>query len=147
MLKNNDVWLITGCSSGLGRALAEETLKAGYRVVATARTASALTNLVSTHGDAVLAVALDVTKPDQIASAISAAEDRFGCIDVLVNNAGYGYFGAIEEGEGAGVHAMFETNVFGPGTWRRRRFRACASASAATSSISARSAGWLPILL
>jgi NAD(P)-dependent dehydrogenase (short-subunit alcohol dehydrogenase family) len=114
MLKNNDVWLITGCSSGLGRALAEETLKAGYRVVATARNASALTNLVSTHGDAVLAVALDVTKPDQIASAISAAEDRFGCIDVLVNNAGYGYFGAIEEGEDAGVHAMFETNVFGP---------------------------------
>jgi len=114
MLKNNDVWLITGCSSGLGRALAEETLKAGYRVVATARNASALSNLVSAHGDAVLAVALDVTKPDQIASAISAAEDRFGCIDVLVNNAGYGYFGAIEEGEDAGVHAMFETNVFGP---------------------------------
>jgi NAD(P)-dependent dehydrogenase (short-subunit alcohol dehydrogenase family) len=114
MLRNNDVWLITGCSSGLGRALAEETLKAGYRVVATARNASALSNLVSAHGDAVLAVALDVTKPDQIASAISAAEDRFGCIDVLVNNAGYGYFGAIEEGEDAGVHAMFETNVFGP---------------------------------
>jgi NAD(P)-dependent dehydrogenase (short-subunit alcohol dehydrogenase family) len=114
MLKNNDVWLITGCSSGLGHALAEETLKAGYRVVATARNASALSNLVSAHGDAVLAVALDVTKPDQIASAISAAEDRFGCIDVLVNNAGYGYFGAIEEGEDAGVHAMFETNVFGP---------------------------------
>ncbi len=114
MLKNNDVWLITGCSSGLGRALAEETLKAGYRVVATARSASTLSDLVSVYGDAVLAVDLDVTNAEQIASAISAAEGHFGGIDVLVNNAGYGYFGAIEEGEEADVHAMFETNVFGP---------------------------------
>ena len=119
MLKKDDVWLITGCSSGLGRALAEETLRAGYRVVATARDASAPSQLIRAHGDAVLAVDLDVTKQDQIASAVSAAEDQFGRIDVLVNNAGYGYFGAIEEGEEAGVHAVFETNVFGP--WHMAR--------------------------
>ncbi|NPD67906.1 SDR family NAD(P)-dependent oxidoreductase [Lichenicola cladoniae] len=114
MLEKNAVWLITGCSTGLGRALAQQALKAGYRVVATARDRSVLGELVKEHGEAVLAVELDVTRPDQIEAAIAASEARFGTVDVLVNNAGYGYFGAIEEGEDAGVRAMFETNVFGP---------------------------------
>jgi len=114
MLEKNAVWLITGCSTGLGRALAQQALKAGYRVVASARDPSVLGEIVKEHGEAVLAVELDVTKPDQIKAAIAAAEGRFGTVDVLVNNAGYGYFGAIEEGEDADVRAMFETNVFGP---------------------------------
>jgi NAD(P)-dependent dehydrogenase (short-subunit alcohol dehydrogenase family) len=114
MLRKDAVWLITGCSTGLGRALAQQALKAGYHVVATARDPSVLGEIVKEYGEAVLAVELDVTKPDQIKAAIVAAEDRFGTVDVLVNNAGYGYFGAIEEGEDADVRAMFETNVFGP---------------------------------
>lgn len=114
MLKKNAVWLITGCSTGLGRALAQQALTAGYRVVATARDPSVLGGIVREHGEAVLALELDVTRPDQIKAAIAASVARFGTVDVLVNNAGYGYFGAIEEGEDAGVRAMFETNVFGP---------------------------------
>lgn len=107
MLRKDAVWLITGCSTGLGRALAQQALKAGYRVVATARDPSVLGEIIKEHGEAVLAVELDVTKPDQIRTAIVAAEARFGTVDVLVNNAGYGYFGAIEEGEDADVRAMF----------------------------------------
>lgn len=114
MLRKDAVWLITGCSTGLGRALAQQVLKAGYRVVATARDPSVLADLVKEHDEYALAVKLDVTSPDQITAAMAAAEHRFGTVDVLVNNAGYGYFGAIEEGEDAGVRAMFETNVFGP---------------------------------
>jgi NAD(P)-dependent dehydrogenase (short-subunit alcohol dehydrogenase family) len=115
MLKENTVWLITGCSKGLGRALAEQALKSGYRVVATARDASTLEDMVHEHGDAVAVVQLDVTRLEQVAAAMTAAEDRFGSVDVLVNNAGYGYLGAIEEGEDAHIRALFETNVYG--TW------------------------------
>lgn len=88
MLSKNAVWLITGCSTGLGRALAQQALKAGYRVVATARDPSVLADLVREHGEAALAVELDVTRPDQIKTAMAAAECRFGTVDVLVNNAG-----------------------------------------------------------
>jgi NAD(P)-dependent dehydrogenase (short-subunit alcohol dehydrogenase family) len=114
MIRKNAVWLITGCSKGLGRALARQVLEAGYRAVVTARDISAVEDIVGDYGEAALAFELDVTRTDQIKAAIAAAEDRFGSVDVLVNNAGYGYFGAIEEGEDAGVRAMFETNVFGP---------------------------------
>jgi NAD(P)-dependent dehydrogenase (short-subunit alcohol dehydrogenase family) len=113
MIKRNAVWLITGCSKGLGRALAQRVLKSGYRVVLTARNAASLSDLVEQHSESALAVELDITKPDHIAAAVAAAEERFGGIDVLVNNAGYGYFAAIEEGEDADVRALFETNVFG----------------------------------
>jgi len=106
-------WFITGCSTGLGRALAAEALSRGHRVVATARRPETLSDLTSAHPDTALALALDVTRPDDIAAALKAAEARFGAIDVLVNNAGYGYFAAIEEGEDAAVRAMFEANVFG----------------------------------
>ena len=114
MIRTDAVWLVTGSSKGLGRALAEQALAAGYRVVATARRTSDLSDLVEANGDAVLAVELDVTRSDQISAALAAAEDRFGAVDVLVNNAGYGYFAAIEEGEDAEVRALFETDVFAP---------------------------------
>jgi NAD(P)-dependent dehydrogenase (short-subunit alcohol dehydrogenase family) len=115
MLGKNAVWLITGCSKGLGRALARQALESGYRVVVSARDVSAVEDIVKEHPGVALAVQLDVTKPDEAKAAVRAAERQFGAVDVLVNNAGYGYLGAIEEGEDAGVRAMFETNVFG--TW------------------------------
>ncbi|MCL2429807.1 MAG: SDR family NAD(P)-dependent oxidoreductase, partial [Alphaproteobacteria bacterium] len=113
MIENNAVWLITGCSTGLGRALAQQTLRSGYRVVVTARDPAMVADIVKNHGEAAVAAELDVTRPDQVKAAVEAAEERFGAIDVLVNNAGYGYVAAIEEGEDADVRAMFEANIFG----------------------------------
>ncbi|ARP81871.1 short-chain dehydrogenase/reductase [Bordetella genomosp. 8] len=114
MLDDNAVWLITGCSKGLGLSIARQALEAGYRVVATARDAGSLAGLSERYGDRVLTARLDVTDPGQIQSAVALAHEWLGRIDVLVNNAGAGYFGAIEEGEDAGVRAVFETNLFGP---------------------------------
>ena len=114
MIGKNAVWLITGCSKGFGRALAEEVLSAGYRAVVTARRAADVADLAAAHRDAALALALDVNDRAQIASAMVAAEERFGAVDVLVNNAGYGYLAAIEEGEDDAVRALFETDLFGP---------------------------------
>ena len=116
MLNSDAVWLVTGCSSGLGRAIGEQVLEAGYRLVTTARDPSALTDLVEKGGARAMAVALDVTDTTSVAAAVRAAEERFGAVDVLVNNAGYGYFAALEEGEEADIQAMFQTNVYGP--WR-----------------------------
>jgi NAD(P)-dependent dehydrogenase (short-subunit alcohol dehydrogenase family) len=113
MIGDNSVWFITGCSSGLGRALAEEVLERGYRAVVTARKADAVGDLVERYDDRAIAVALDVTRSEQINNAVHAAYDEFGQIDVLVNNAGYGYIGAIEEGEDAEIRAQFDTNVHG----------------------------------
>src|SRR5262249_16792663 len=130
MIERNAVWLITGCSTGLGRAIAQQALKSGYRVVASARNPSTVADIVAEHEDAALAVELDVTNPDQVEAAVRRAEDHFGAVDVLVNNAGYGYVAAIEEGEAADVRTLFETNVFGswnmikavlPGMRARRR--------------------------
>jgi NAD(P)-dependent dehydrogenase (short-subunit alcohol dehydrogenase family) len=115
MIEKNAVWLVTGCSTGLGRAIAQQALKSGYRVVASARDPSTVADIVAEHEGNALAVKLDVTNPDQVRAAIGQVEDRFGAVDVLVNNAGYGYVAAIEEGEDADVRTMFETNVFG--TW------------------------------
>src|ERR1700761_5145675 len=114
MIAKNAVWLVTGCSKGLGRAIAQEALKAGYRVVVTARRVKDVADIVQEHEDTALALPLDVTRSDQLAAAVKAAEERFGTVDVLVNNAGYGYLGAIEEGEDADVRALFETDLFGP---------------------------------
>jgi NAD(P)-dependent dehydrogenase (short-subunit alcohol dehydrogenase family) len=108
------VWLITGCSTGLGRALAEAVLARGDRAVVTARDAGSVADLVEAHPDTALALALDVTDAAQVASAAAAAQDRFRRIDVLVNNAGYGYRAAVEEGDDADVARLFATNVFGP---------------------------------
>jgi len=105
-------WLITGCSTGLGRALAAHAIARGERVVATARNISSLETLVSGHANA-MGVALDVTDKQSIDAAISQAAERFGQIDVLVNNAGYGYISAVEEGDEREYRDMFEANLFG----------------------------------
>ncbi|WP_428374881.1 oxidoreductase [Lichenicoccus sp.] len=110
---DNPVWLITGCSTGFGRELAKLVLARGWRAVVTARDASKVTGLVQGNEDRGLALALDVDQPNQVRSVVQQAEARFGAVDVLVNNAGYGYLAAIEEGEDAEIRAMFETNVFG----------------------------------
>ncbi len=129
-LNDNPVWFITGCSTGFGRELAQLVLRRGWRAVVTARDASRVQDLVTGHEDRALALSLDVTKPDQIAAAVQEAESRFGAIDVLVNNAGYGYQSSIEEGDDAEIRAQFEANVFGlaamtravlPGMRARRR--------------------------
>ena len=107
------VWFITGCSSGFGRALAALALERGWRVAATARNPGQIASLVAGCPERGVALALDVTDPAQIATAVHAAEARFGGIDVLVNNAGYGYQTSVEEGNDAAVRALFEANVFG----------------------------------
>jgi NAD(P)-dependent dehydrogenase (short-subunit alcohol dehydrogenase family) len=106
-------WLITGCSTGLGRALAEAVIAAGHNAVVTARDVTRVADLADAAPDRVLAVPLDVTIPDQVASAVQQAHDRFGGVDVLVNNAGYGYRAAVEEGDDADVRTLFETHFFG----------------------------------
>lgn len=106
-------WLITGCSTGLGRALAEAVIGAGHNAVVTARDVTRVSDLADTTPDRVLAVALNVTKPEQVGAAVQQAEERFGGVDVLVNNAGYGYRAAVEEGDDAQVRDLFETHFFG----------------------------------
>ena len=106
-------WFITGCSTGLGRALAESTLARGHNVVVTARHVSTVQDLVNAYPDTALAVALDVTDDRQVSEAVAVAEKRFGGVDVLVNNAGYGYRAAIEEGEDDAVRQLFDTHVHG----------------------------------
>lgn len=124
------VWFITGCSTGLGRDLARLVLARGWRAVVTARDPSKIEDLKLGHEERTLALKLDVTDGDQIDAAVRQAESKFGGIDVLVNNAGYGYSAAIEEGEEDEIRAMFDTNVFGlakmirtvlPGMRRARR--------------------------
>jgi len=105
------VWFITGCSTGFGLELAKLAIERGYRTVVTARAPAALEGFLANKNALVLE--LDVTKPDQIAAAVRTTEARFGSIDVLVNNAGIGYFAAVEESEEAEVRKMFEVNVFG----------------------------------
>jgi NADP-dependent 3-hydroxy acid dehydrogenase YdfG len=107
------VWFITGCSTGFGRELAKLALKQELRLVATARDAAKLSELVKGHEANALALSLDVTDKQSVHAAVAQAKARFGQIDVLVNNAGYGYLAAIEEGEDAAVRQMFETNLFG----------------------------------
>lgn len=107
------VWFITGCSTGFGREFARAALAHGFRVVATARDANKLGDIVEGAAGAAIVLELDVTKPDQIQHAVGEAERVFGRIDVLVNNAGYGYLAAVEEGEEQDIRAMFETNFFG----------------------------------
>ena len=113
MKRDNPVWLITGCSTGFGRELAKLVLARGWRAVVTARDASNVVDIAAGHADRVLVLPLDVTQPAQIEEVVAATKLKFGRIDALVNNAGYGYLAAIEEGEDEAVRAMFETNVFG----------------------------------
>ena len=106
-------WLITGCSTGLGRALAEAVIAAGHNAVVTARDAARVADLAVDNTDRVLALPLDVTDTAQVTKAVSQAEEKFGGIDVLVNNAGYGYRAAVEEGDDSDIRALFETQFFG----------------------------------
>ena len=106
-------WFITGCSTGLGRSLAEAVLARGDNAVVSARTIDNVHDIAQKYPETSLAVALDVTDANQVLTAASAAEKRFGGIDVLVNNAGYGYRAAIEEGDVADVEKLFATNFFG----------------------------------
>lgn len=107
-------WFITGCSTGLGRALAQAVLERGENAAITARDTRSLDDVAKAYPDAALALTLDVTDDDQVAAAVRQAEDAFGGIDVLVNNAGYGYRAAVEEGDPADVRRLFATNFFGP---------------------------------
>ena len=107
------VWLISGCSSGFGRALALEVLAKGYLVAVASRNTNDVLDIVKDYPDNSIAIKLDVTKIKEIKEAIAETITRFGQIDVLVNNAGIGYFGAIEESEDEEVRRMFEINFFG----------------------------------
>ncbi len=107
------VWFITGCSTGFGRYLAKEVLAQGNFCVVTSRNTGDVQDIVAMYPDSSIMVALDVTKPAQIKSAVETAIAKFERIDVLVNNAGIGYFGSIEESEEERVRNMFEINVFG----------------------------------
>lgn len=106
-------WLITGCSTGLGRNLAQAVLEAGFNAVVTARNPETVQNIVAAYPETALAAALDVTDKSAVARVVAQAEERFGSIDVLVNNAGYGYRAAVEEGEDQQIADLFATNFFG----------------------------------
>lgn len=107
------VWLITGCSTGLGRELAKLVLKLGYKAVVTSRNTNDVMDIVAPYPNTATALPLDVTKQSDINAAVTQALQKFNRIDVLVNNAGIGYFGAIEESEEEDVRRMFEINFWG----------------------------------
>lgn len=107
------VWFITGCSTGFGRALAIEVLAKGEQVVVTARNTNDIQDIVEKYPTNAIALKLDVTVKKDIATAVKQTMEHFGQIDVLVNNAGIGYFASVEESEEAEIRKMFEINVFG----------------------------------
>jgi NAD(P)-dependent dehydrogenase (short-subunit alcohol dehydrogenase family) len=107
------VWFITGTSKGFGRVWAAAALERGDTVAATARDTDSLADLVTRHGDAILPVRLDVTDKQAVDAAVRQAHDHFGRLDVVVNNAGYGLFGTIEEVTEEQARAQIETNLFG----------------------------------
>jgi NAD(P)-dependent dehydrogenase (short-subunit alcohol dehydrogenase family) len=115
-MSNSRVWFITGCTSGFGRALVDIVRARGERVVASARRPGILADL---EGDDVLTLALDVTREDQVEPALDAAVERFGRVDVLVNNAGIGFVGALEEMSLADLREVMETMFFGPAALTR----------------------------
>lgn len=107
------VWYVTGCSTGFGRELCRQLLERGDYVVATARDRDTVRGFEQSHPEQALAHAVDVTDPAQISASVHSALERFGRIDVLANNAGYGVIGAVEEVSDSELRAMFEVNVFG----------------------------------
>ncbi|WP_233837717.1 oxidoreductase [Paraburkholderia sp. ZP32-5] len=111
---SDTVWFITGCSTGLGRALAEAALAAGARVAVTARDSKSVSDLVAQYPGRALALNLDVTRSAEVRDAVDECSNTFGHVDVLVNNAGYGYLAAVEEGVKDEVCTLFDTNFFGP---------------------------------
>ena len=112
-LHSSRVWLITGSSSGFGRAIAQAVLDRGKKVVVTARNPQQVEDIQTKYPDRALAVQLDVTQPEQVKAAVETAIAKFGRIDVLVNNAGYGLIGTIEEVSEEAIRRQFETNLFG----------------------------------
>src|SRR5246127_1645368 len=112
-LSMSKIWFITGSSRGLGRALTEVILEAGHLVVATARKPEQLADLVKSYGDRLRTVRLDVTSPAEVQTAVAAAKEAFGRIDVVVNNAGYGFVGAFEEMTADEFKAQIDTNFWG----------------------------------
>lgn len=108
------VWFITGSSRGFGRIWTEAALKRGDKVAATARNINSITALKETYGDQVLILEVDVTNASQVQNAISQANEYFGRLDIVLNNAGYSLVGTIEEGSTDEVKAMYETNIIGP---------------------------------
>lgn len=119
MNNTNNVWFVTGGSTGFGRRLIEELLSKSIPVVATARNLSAFDNLNISDNKNILKVQLDVTDKKSVNSAVKAALSKFNKIDVLVNNAGYGHSGSVEESEESAVRQMFETNFWGASTMIR----------------------------
>jgi NAD(P)-dependent dehydrogenase (short-subunit alcohol dehydrogenase family) len=111
--KKNITWLITGCSTGLGRALAQEVLKSGYNAVITSRKVIDIEDITAAYPEAALALALDISDQAQVDHVIAKATARFGKIDVLINNAGYGFRGAVEEASSEEIRKIFDTNFFG----------------------------------
>ncbi|TCK27006.1 SDR family NAD(P)-dependent oxidoreductase [Pseudonocardia endophytica] len=109
----NTTWFLTGASRGFGRLWTEAALQRGDRVAATARDASTLDDLVARYGDAILPLTLDVTDRDAVFGAVRRATDHFGRLDVVVNNAGYGHFGTVEELTEHEIRDQMETNFFG----------------------------------
>ena len=107
------VWLITGCSTGFGRALAQKTIASGYKVAVTARDETKIEGLVADSPENAIALTLDVTDKAQISDAVKKAVEKFGRIDVLVNNAGIGYFSSVEESNEQETRKMFEINFWG----------------------------------
>jgi NAD(P)-dependent dehydrogenase (short-subunit alcohol dehydrogenase family) len=107
------VWFITGCTTGFGRVLAQQVLAKGWRAVVTGRGKERIADLVAGAENRAIALDLDVNDNAQIKAAVEAALARFGGIDVLVNNAGYGYQASVEEGDDAQIRAQFDANVFG----------------------------------
>ena len=107
-------WLITGCSSGIGKGIAKAVLESGDQAIVTARNKDKVMDIVEAYPETALAVSLDVCSQDSIKNAVKEAYDKFGTIDVLVNNAGYGYRSAVEEGEIEAVQTLYQTNLFGP---------------------------------
>lgn len=113
MSDKNRVWFITGSSTGFGREMAEQVLARGEIVVATARNTKDVEDLVEKYPDTALAVQLDVTKAEDIKNSVAKAVEEFGTVDVLINNAGYGLGGGIEEPSMEQIRTQYETNVFG----------------------------------
>ena len=111
--EKNKVWFITGTSRGFGRIWAEAALQRGDKVAATARSLESIADFKEKYGDKVLTLELDVTKPDQVKTAVTQAFDHFGRLDIVFNNAGYSLVGTIEEGNLEDVRALYETNILG----------------------------------
>jgi NAD(P)-dependent dehydrogenase (short-subunit alcohol dehydrogenase family) len=128
-MNETKVWFITGASSGFGRALAEAALERGDRVVATARDPGRLSDLAAEDG--VYAIGLDVTDREQRLCAVDQAVERFGRIDVLVNNAGRTQVGAVEETSDEELRSLFELHFFAPVALTRGCSRACGLRAAA----------------